>query len=69
MLGGMALLAPLRSQGRHTVSIGVLHHDPHQDPAVKSMFKRLAQLGWVEGRDLGVEYHEGLAPDIQAMFV
>lgn len=72
VLGALAAF-PLRSQGRPVARIGVVHHDRRGDPVVESFFRRLAQLGWVEGRNLGVEYHHigtglrGLAPIVQAI--
>lgn len=72
VLGALAAF-PLRSQGRPVARIDVVHHDRRGDPVVESFFRRLAQLGWVEGRNLGVEYHHigtglrGLAPIVQAI--
>lgn len=57
LLGAATVLAaapPLRAQPKRTARIGVLHDGARGD--FNAMFKRLGELGWVEGRNLTIEF-------------
>lgn len=56
MLGAAMLFsAPLRAQRARVARLGVLH-DSGRDPTFEAMFKRLGEFGWVEGRNLNIEF-------------
>jgi len=55
--GAAAMTIPLRllAQDRRTARVGVLH-DSGRGSIFNAMFKRLGDLGWVEGRNLKIEF-------------
>ena len=64
MLGTATVFAaPLRAQRKPPARLGVLH-DSGRDPTFEAMFKRLGELGWVEGRNLIIEFRT-LDPDLK----
>jgi putative tryptophan/tyrosine transport system substrate-binding protein len=56
MLGTATVFAaPLHAQRKPMARLGVLH-DSRRDLVFEGMFKRLGELGWVEGRNLVIEF-------------
>jgi putative ABC transport system substrate-binding protein len=50
-----AFALPLHAQRKPKARLGVLH-DSGREPEFDSMFKRLGEFGWVEGRNLNIEF-------------
>jgi putative ABC transport system substrate-binding protein len=51
----MALPIRLAAQRTRTARLGILHDGP-RDAVIDAMIKKLGQLGWVEGRNLVIEF-------------
>ena len=66
-IGGALIAKPLRAhaQGEHVRRIGVLlpsaADDPEYEARMKAFSERLAQLGWVEARNIQIEKRWGVA--------
>ena len=52
----LAVPVSLHAQRRQTARLGILHASP-RDRVFDSMIQRLGEFGWVEGRNLSIEFH------------